>query len=80
MVDASSPVGNFCRMGNRVCFVLLPGLRHDTNGVTSLVEGGSFGALLAERAFAVIPSTSNSNRHRRQATMAAINSEGCGFV
>jgi hypothetical protein len=48
--------------------------------VTSLVEGGSFGALLAERAFAVIPSTSNSNRHSRQTNMAAINSEGCGFV
>jgi hypothetical protein len=67
-------------MGNRVRFVLLPGLRRDTNGVTSLVEGGSFGALLAERAFAVIPSTYNRSRHSRQTNMAAINSEGCGFV
>ena len=38
-------------LGNLVRFVLLPGQRHDTVGVASLIEGVVFGALLGDKAF-----------------------------
>lgn len=38
-------------LGNLVRFVLLPGQRHDTVGVPPLIEGVSFAALLADKAF-----------------------------
>ena len=38
-------------LGNLVRFVLLPGQRHDTVGVASLIEGIVFGALLGDKAF-----------------------------
>ena len=34
-------------------FVLLPGQRHDTIGVSPLIEGVAFGALLGDKAFVV---------------------------
>ena len=37
--------------GNLVCFVLLPGQRFDTVGVAPLIDGVSFGALIADKAF-----------------------------
>lgn len=38
-------------LGNLVRFVLLPGQRHDTVGVPPLIEGVSFAALIADKAF-----------------------------
>ena len=38
-------------LGNLVRFVLLPGQRFDTAGVTPLIEGIEFGALIADKAF-----------------------------
>ncbi len=38
-------------LGNLVRFVLLPGQRFDTIGVADLIEGVSFGALIADKAF-----------------------------
>ena len=38
-------------LGNLVRFVLLPGQRFDTVGVAPLIEGGEFGALIADKAF-----------------------------
>ena len=38
-------------LGNRVRVVLLPGQRFDTVGVPPLIDGVSFGALIADRAF-----------------------------
>ena len=38
-------------LGDLVRFVLLPGQRHDTVGVASLIEGIVFGALLGDKAF-----------------------------
>ena len=38
-------------LGNLVRFVLLPGQRFDTVGVEPLIEGLSFDALIADRAF-----------------------------
>ena len=38
-------------LGNLVRFVLLPGHRFDTIGVPPLIDGVSFGALLADKAF-----------------------------
>lgn len=38
-------------LGNLVRFELLPGHRFDTVGVAPLIEGVSFGALLADKAF-----------------------------
>ena len=38
-------------LGNLVRFVLLPGHRFDTVGVAPLIDGLSFGALLADKAF-----------------------------
>jgi transposase len=38
-------------LGNLVRFVLLPGHRHDSVGVAPLIEGVSFDALLADKAF-----------------------------
>ena len=38
-------------LGNLVRFVLLPGQRYDTVGVAALIEGVSFGALIADKAF-----------------------------
>jgi transposase len=38
-------------LGNLVRFVLLPGQRHDTIGVAPLIEGVSFAALIADKAF-----------------------------
>ena len=38
-------------LGNLVRFVLLPGQRFDTVGVAPLIEGISFGALIADKAF-----------------------------
>ena len=40
-------------LGNLVRFVLLPGQRHDTIGVTPLIEDIEFMALLADKAFDV---------------------------
>jgi transposase len=38
-------------LGNLVRFVLLPGQRFDTVGVAPLINGLSFGALIADKAF-----------------------------
>ncbi len=38
-------------LGNLVRFILLPGQRHDSIGVEPLIEGISFEALLADKAF-----------------------------
>jgi transposase len=38
-------------LGNLVRFVLLPGHRFDTVGVPPLIDGISFGALMADKAF-----------------------------
>ena len=38
-------------LGNLVRFVLLPGNRYDTVGVAPLIQGLSFDALLADKAF-----------------------------
>lgn len=38
-------------LGNLVRFTLLPGQRHDSIGVKPLIEGVSFDALLADKAF-----------------------------
>ena len=38
-------------MGNLARFILLPGQRHDSIGVEPLIEGISFEALLADKAF-----------------------------
>jgi transposase len=38
-------------LGNLVRFVLLPGQRFDTVGVAPLIEGLSFGGLIADKAF-----------------------------
>jgi transposase len=38
-------------LGNLVRFVLLPGQRHDTVGVPPLIEGVSFAAFIADKAF-----------------------------
>jgi len=40
-------------LGNLVCFCLLPGNRHDTVGVASLIEGVHFGGMIADKAFDV---------------------------
>ena len=40
-------------LGNPVGFELLPGQRHDTLGVAALIEGRTFGGLIADRAFDV---------------------------
>src|ERR1700712_3990855 len=38
-------------LGNLVRFSLLPGQRHETIGVAPLIEGITFGALIADKAF-----------------------------
>ncbi len=38
-------------LGNLVRFTLMPGQRHDTVGVAPLIEGLSFDALIADKAF-----------------------------
>jgi transposase len=38
-------------LGNLVRFILLPGQRHDTVGVPPLIEGISFAAFIADKAF-----------------------------
>jgi len=38
-------------LGNLVRFMLLPGQAHDMKGVAPLIQGVSFGALLADKAF-----------------------------
>ena len=38
-------------LGNLVRFVLLPGHRHDTKGLATLIEGITFGDLIADKAF-----------------------------
>ena len=38
-------------LGNLVRFVLLPGHRHDTKGLATLIEGITFGGLIADKAF-----------------------------
>jgi len=38
-------------LGNMVRFVLMPANRYDTVGVTSLIKGVEFGAMLADKAF-----------------------------
>jgi len=38
-------------LGNLVRFVLLPGHRFDAVGVPPLIDGGAFGALIADKAF-----------------------------
>lgn len=40
-------------LGNLVSFELLPGQRHDTIGASSLLEGRTFGGLIADKAFDV---------------------------
>ena len=37
-------------LGNMVGFELLPGQRHDTVGVATLIEGMAFGGLIADTA------------------------------
>jgi len=44
-------VGLVDALGNLVRFALLPGQRHDSVGVKPLIEGVSFDALLADKAF-----------------------------
>ena len=55
-------------LGNLVRFVLLPGQRHDTVGVAPLIEGASFDALIADKAF-------DSNW-----IIAELNERGAGIV
>ena len=55
-------------LGNLVRFVLLPGQRHDTVGVDPLIEGASFDALIADKAF-------DSNW-----IIAELNERGAGIV
>jgi transposase len=38
-------------LGNLVRFVLLPGHRHDTKGLATLIEGITFDGLIADKAF-----------------------------
>ena len=38
-------------LGNLVRFVLLPGQRYDTMGLPPLIDGVSFGGLIADMAF-----------------------------
>ena len=38
-------------LGNMVDFELLPGQRHDTVAVATLIEGKAFGGLIADTAF-----------------------------
>ncbi|XEN34780.1 transposase (plasmid) [Ensifer sp. WSM1721] len=38
-------------LGNLVRFVLMPGHRYDTVGVSPLIDGVAFGALIADKAF-----------------------------
>ena len=40
-------------LGNLVDFGLLPGQRHDTVGVATLIDGIDFGGLIADKAFDV---------------------------
>jgi transposase len=40
-------------LGNLVSFELLPGQRHDTIGVASLIDTTTFGGLIADKAFDV---------------------------
>lgn len=55
-------------LGNLVRFVLLPGQRFDTVGVPPLIDGLSFGGLIADKAF-------DSN-----ALVAALNERGAKVV
>jgi transposase len=55
-------------LGNLVRFVLLPGQRFDTVGVEPLIDGISFGALIADKAF-------DSNR-----IIAELNERGAKIV
>ena len=60
-----------------VRFVLLPGQRYDTVGVAALIEGVSFGALIADKAFdsnAISPTSINAApRRSSRRTRAAPN-------
>ena len=38
-------------LGNLVCFVLLPGQRHDSIGVEPLIKGLDFEALIGDKSF-----------------------------
>ena len=38
-------------LGNLVTFILMPGQRHDSQGVTPLLAGLTFGAFLGDKAF-----------------------------
>jgi transposase len=38
-------------LGNLIDFHLMPGQRHDSQGVTPLIEGLTFGAFLGDKAF-----------------------------
>ena len=49
-------------LGNLVRFVLLPGQRFDTVGVPPLIEGLTFEALIADKAFDANASSPNSMR------------------
>ena len=55
-------------LGNLVRFILLPGQRFDTVGVPPLIEGLSFGALIADKAF------------DRNAIIADLNERGAKIV
>ncbi len=51
-------------LGNLVRFVLLPGQRFDTVGVPPLIDGLSFGALIADKAFDSNAIIGDSNTRR----------------
>ena len=38
-------------LGNLISFRLMPGQRHDSQGVMALIEGKTFGAFLGDKAF-----------------------------
>ena len=71
-------------LGNLVRFVLLPGHRFDTVGVPPLIDGVTFGALIADKAFdsnAIITDLDARgakiviSQHPRRATPLAIDAE-----
>lgn len=71
-------------LGNLVRFILLPGHRFDTVGVPPLLDGVSFGALLADKAFdsnAIVADLNERgakiviSQHPRRTTPLAIDTE-----
>ena len=71
-------------LGNLVRFVLLPGHRYDTKGLPPLIDGVSFGGLIADMAFdtnAIIADLNERgakiviSQHPRRANSIAIDAE-----